>query len=105
MAKYEKGISVKDISRERIGILFSLAEENKENAARSARYVEHARAISAKQRVRLTQNQKRSFGRSCGAYFVPGKNLMVRISRGRVIYTCKECGRVYRIPIGKRQEL
>ncbi|MDO5847473.1 MAG: ribonuclease P protein component 4 [Methanocorpusculum sp.] len=99
MAKYEKGVSVKEIARERIGILLGAAEENRSSPSVSARYVALARAISMKQRVRFTKEQRRSFCRRCGAYFVPGDNLSVRVLRGRVIYTCKSCGAVYRFPL------
>ena len=102
MAKYEKGVSVKEIARERIGILLRAAEENRSSPDVSARYVSLARAVSMKQRVRFTRKQRRSFCRRCGAYFVPGENLSVRVFRGRVIYTCKSCGAVYRFPLSEK---
>lgn len=101
MAKYEKGVSVKEIARERMSILLAHAKANRASPETALRYVELARSISTKQRVRFTREERRSFCRKCGAYFVPGQNLSVRISRGRIIYTCKECGTVYRIPITK----
>lgn len=105
MAKYEKGISPKDISRERIEILFTLARNyRREFPVLAARYVEHARDISTKQRVRLTQEEKRLFCHRCGSYFVFGKNSRVRIARGRVIISCGECGHIVRIPLSKGPE-
>ena len=101
MAKSEKGASVKQIARERIGILFDRAHERRDEPALANRYVSLAREISMRQRLRLSKEQKRSFCRSCGAYFVPGKNLRVRIQHGKVIYTCQECGDVVRVPIQK----
>lgn len=104
MAKSEKGVPVKQIARERVQILFRLAKERQDNPVLSARYVSLAREISMRQRLRLSKQQKRSFCRSCGAFFVPGKNLRVRISRGKVVYTCQECGNVVRVPIQKNTQ-
>lgn len=101
MAKSEKGASVKQIARERFGILFDRAYAARDSPELSARYVSLAREISMRQRLRLSKEQKRSFCRSCGAHFVPGKNLRVRIQHGKVVYTCQECGNVVRIPIQK----
>ena len=101
MAKSEKGVPVKQIARERISSLFNLAEEKREDSTLSNRYVALAREISMRQRLRLSKQQKRSFCRCCGTYFVPGKNLRVRVQHGKVVYTCQECGNVVRIPIRK----
>ncbi len=105
MAKYGNGVSLKEISRERIEILFAHADSCKDASPDlSARYVGHACEISAKQRTRLTKEEKRSFCHACGTYLVPGKTSRVRISRGRVIITCIACGHAVRIPLTKRHE-
>ncbi|MBE6506904.1 MAG: ribonuclease P [Methanocorpusculum parvum] len=101
MAKSEKGVPVKQIARERIEILFSLVHDKQDNPELADRYVSLAREISMRQRLRLSKQQKRSFCRSCGAHFVPGRNLRVRVQHGKVIYTCQECGNVVRIPVRK----
>lgn len=101
MARSEKGVPVKQIARERIRILFRLAHEMRDNPVLSARYISLAREISMRQRLRLAKQQKRSFCKNCGIYFVPGKNLRVRVQHGKVVYTCQECGNVVRIPIQK----
>ena len=101
MARSEKGVPVKQIARERIQILFRLAQEKRDNPVLSARYISLAREISMRQRLRLSKQQQRSFCRSCGSYFVPGENLRVRVQHGKVVYTCQECGNVVRIPIRK----
>ncbi len=98
MAKSEKGASVKHIARERIGILFDRAGAEADPGFAS-RYVHLAREIAMKQRLRLEPRQKRVFCRNCGAYFTPGQNLRVRVQRGKVVYTCQECGNIIRIPI------
>lgn len=104
MAKTEKGISAKQIVKERVEILFNrAAEEAVQNPALSMRYIALARDLGMKQRVRMTQTQRRSFCRTCNTYLVPGRNLRVRIQRGKVIYTCEHCGAVVRIPLTKTQ--
>ncbi|MDO5845511.1 MAG: ribonuclease P protein component 4 [Methanocorpusculum sp.] len=103
MAKTEKGISVKQIVKERVEILFTRAKEAAdENPDLSARYIALARDLCMKQRVRLTQTQRRSICRKCSTYLVPGRNLRVRIQHGKVIYTCGHCGAVVRIPLTKK---
>ena len=101
MAKSEKGALVKQIARERIEILFSLAHDKQDNPELANRYVSLAREISMRQRLRLSKQQKRAFCRCCGTHFVPGKNLRVRVQHGKVVYTCQECGNAVRIPLRK----
>lgn len=102
MAKAEKGISPKKIALERIDILFERAKEAENQPEFSSRYVSLAREMAMKQRVRLTKGHRRSFCPSCHAFFVPGKNLRVRIQHGKIIYTCGVCGAVTRIPLNKK---
>lgn len=104
MAKAEKGISPKKIALERIDILFERAKEAENQPEFSSRYVSLAREMAMKQRVRLTKGHRRSFCPSCHAFFVPGKNLRVRIQHGKIIYTCGVCGAVTRIPLNKKSE-
>lgn len=87
------------ISRERIAILFNLAGECfSENPALSDRYVQLARKISMKQRVRLERRYRRQFCHHCKRFLVPGVNMRVRVSRGRVVITCFSCRRQMRFP-------
>ena len=85
MAKSEKGVPVKQIARERISSLFNLAEEKREDSTLSNRYVALAREISMRQRLRLSKQQKRTFCRSCGTYFVPGNTFSVDFSSGKAV--------------------
>ncbi|HKL97660.1 MAG TPA: ribonuclease P protein component 4 [Methanocorpusculum sp.] len=102
MAKAEKGVSIKKIAQERVDILFERAKEAKNEPELSARYISLAREMAMKQRVRLARSHRRSFCSSCHAFFVPGKNLRVRIQHGKIIYTCGICGAVTRIPLNKK---
>lgn len=97
MVKSGKDGVAKKIAAERIDILFEEAKSAPSPMAE--RYVLRARELAMKQRLRLSKRQKRVFCRKCGAYLVPGKNLRVRIQRGRVIQTCEVCGHVVRIPL------
>jgi len=100
MAKPQKGAAAKKISAERIEILFDEAKTAPQEFA--DRYVSIARDLAMKQRIRLTKPQKRAVCKKCGAYLVPGKNLRVRIQRGRVIHTCTNCGYAVRIPLSQK---
>lgn len=105
MAKYAKGTVPRDIARERIAILLGQAEACRSaDPVRAARYVELARDIAARQRIRMTKEQKRSFCRRCGASLVPGTTSRVRVARGRVVMTCTACGNIVRIPLAKKTE-
>ncbi|HJJ48899.1 MAG TPA: ribonuclease P [Methanocorpusculum sp.] len=97
MAKSDKGNAAKKIAAERIEILFDEAKSAPQN--RADRYMHLAREMAMKQRIILSREQKRSFCKKCGAHLVPGKNLRVRIQRGRVIHTCTACGNTVRIPL------
>ena len=91
------------VARERIERLFELADEvHDDNPERAERYVERAREIAQKERVRMPSHLKRRFCDSCGAYLVPGKNARVRLlsDRGHVSVRCEECGATARYGYG-----
>ncbi len=94
-----KGPSPKKIASERIEILFDQAYRNRFDPERASRYVSLAREIAMRQRLRMPKEYRRSFCPGCRTYFVPGKNLRVRIQHGKVIYTCGVCGLVTRYPL------
>ncbi|MGZ4903957.1 MAG: ribonuclease P protein component 4 [Halobacteriota archaeon] len=90
-----KGIA--DIVAERIDRLFDLADaEFATNSARSDRYVQHARRLAMRYRVKLGKRCKTRFCRSCGAFFVYGTNARVRIKEKRTVITCLRCHRLRR---------
>jgi ribonuclease P protein subunit RPR2 len=85
--------SVHQIVNERIAILLGLAEKNaKGHPKRSRRYVELARKLAMRYRIRLGK-LKRKFCRKCNRFWVPGFNVKVRLvpRKGKVLYEC-ECG-------------
>jgi len=84
------------IAKERIDILFSLAErEAGKHPERSKRYIQLARRIGMRYNVRLGPSLKRRFCPSCFAYLVPGKTSRVRTVRDRqaVVVKCLSCGK------------
>lgn len=89
-----KPVGVKGIVRERMQILFALAEkEARRNPERSRRYVALARKLGTRFRLRMPPEMKRRFCRKCGALWVHGRNVKARLKPGdgRVVYHC-ECG-------------
>ena len=101
MRPREKKI-LKRIIRERIARLFQLAEENAEtHPDRAKRYVELARKLSMKNKTPIPREWKRRFCKKCGAFWIPGKNVVVRTKprpQPHVEYICLECGARYRYP-------
>lgn len=88
------------IARERIEVLFRLAEEEarRDKLHRADRYAQLARRIGMRYNVPLPRPYRRRVCRSCGAYLAPGKRATVRLRPSRVVVTCRTCGRVYRYP-------
>ncbi|HOT06908.1 MAG TPA: ribonuclease P [Methanotrichaceae archaeon] len=88
----------RDLARQRIDMLFELAgQADPIDPKRSARYVQIARNISTRLRVRLSPDLKRRFCKACGAYLSPSRN-RVRVTGGRVVVTCLCCGKRRRYP-------
>jgi ribonuclease P protein subunit RPR2 len=94
------------VVRERIEILFKLAEkELKAHPERARRYVSLARKLGMRYNVRFPRKLKRKFCKRCGTVWIPGYNLKVRLnSRKKVVeYRC-ECGAVRCFPIPAKQK-
>jgi len=98
-----EALEARKIGRERIEILFSLAETEarKGNVERSRRYILLARRIGM--RVNVSVGHRTEYCRNCNSYIIPAVSGRVRISRGRIIVTCNECGSVYRHPNAQRR--
>jgi len=92
---------VKGIAISRIRILMKLAEEVfPEDQGLAQRYVNLARAISARAKVRLPRALRRRICRHCGTYLWPGVNCRVRLRVNREAHltiTCLNCKRQMRI--------
>jgi ribonuclease P protein subunit RPR2 len=69
----------------------------------SKRYVQLARKISTRTKVRLKPLQKQYLCKNCGILLVPGINARVRIRPGKIrIITCLECNTLRRYPFYTR---
>ena len=98
MLKRERRIERK-IARERIDKLFQMMEEMKNKDYELARrYVELARRIAMKYRIKLPKEYKLKFCKKCLYPYKEGR-FRVRIAKSRVIITCLNCGYTKRVPI------
>ncbi len=101
-------VAVASVARERIEILVAQAREMVEkNEDLSRRYVDLARRISKRTKVRIPSDLKRYLCKDCGIALVPGRNAKVRL-RARnsgIVTTCLSCGGVRRYPVTRRIEL
>jgi ribonuclease P protein subunit RPR2 len=89
-----KNPATKQIARERIGVLFEQAARVfHEHPEMSNRYVELARKIAMRQRIRIDREYRRRYCHHCYVYLVPGNNMRVRVHRGNVVVTCRECNK------------
>jgi len=89
----------KDMAYERILRLFELAgQEFRTHPERSDRYVQLARRIGMRYRVRMPQELKRQICKHCYAYLVPGANCRVRLQGTHITRTCLACGKEMRKP-------
>ena len=87
------------IAKERIEELFKQAElAFAKNPNLSDRYVELARKISMRLKVRIPPSLKKRFCKHCYSYLVPGKNCRVRTHEGKVVYSCGNCRKFMRFP-------
>ncbi|MCS7097224.1 MAG: ribonuclease P [Candidatus Methanomethylicia archaeon] len=99
---------IRSIGHERIEKLFKLAEKVfHENPNLSNRYVELARKISMRARIRIPLKWRRRFCHRCFSFLVVGVNCHIRIKSRRVshiVVTCHVCGNVMRYIIKKDKE-
>lgn len=93
------------IAKERIDILFNLAEkELKKNPERSRRYVELARKMGMRCNIRLTKEQKRKFCKKCNQLLTTKKTAKIKVGPQEKFMEikCLSCGSVYRKPYAKK---
>jgi ribonuclease P protein subunit RPR2 len=84
----------KKIAAERITILFQEARSAfSSHPERSNRYVDIARRIAMRQRIRIDTEFRRQFCHHCYTFLVPGENMRVRVHRGNVVVTCSSCNK------------
>ena len=99
-------IKQRKIARERIEILFNEAEETfAKNQKLANRYVELARKIAMKLRLRIPRNYKRRYCKHCYSYLKHGINSRVRIHKKTLLIYCSNCKNYTRIPFWKQREI
>jgi ribonuclease P protein subunit RPR2 len=87
----------KDIALERIDVLFLEAVKNKEKADR---YVQMARKLAMKYKVKLKPEYKKSYCNYCNSYFTPS-NSRIRFRDGKRIAYCLKCRKFNRTKLKK----
>lgn len=83
----------KDMAYQRIARLFELAEkEFGLHPGRSNRYVQLARRIGMRYRVRMPAELKQKVCKKCHAYLVQGATARTRLEGDHITTTCLVCG-------------
>lgn len=84
---------IKDIAKERIRILYSLANDEPDSEL-SRKYIKLMKEISRHYKIRLDKKTKSSICKKCNSLLIPGKTAKVRIASSKkyVLYTCLNCG-------------
>lgn len=106
MRSRKKPESWQIIARERMQILFGLAErELEKHPERAKRYVKLAQKIGMRYNVRPTKGMR--FCRKCFTPLKPGVNCRIRARKDKqaVIVTCLACGSVSRHPYIKEKKI
>ncbi len=84
---------------ERISKLFSEADAAfSDSPELSDRYVKMARGIAQKARTGIPSYLKKRFCRHCGAFWLPGRTVRVRLQKQKVVYYCLKCRHYTRHP-------
>jgi ribonuclease P protein subunit RPR2 len=95
----KKPNKLKEIAEKRITELFRQADLRFDRyPAFSDRYVQLARKISMKYKIKLPKEFKRRICKHCLKYLVPGNNCRVRLTEHKVVYTCLNCNNYMRFP-------
>jgi len=96
----------RQIALQRIQTLFGLAREKiREEPELAQRYVEIARKIAMRTKLRLPTEYRRMVCRHCKSFIYPGVNCRVRVQQRRephMVITCLVCGKITRIPLKGR---
>ncbi|MGV8172403.1 MAG: ribonuclease P protein component 4 [Candidatus Woesearchaeota archaeon] len=86
------------IASERILKLFEQAELSfKEHPELSKRYIELARRLSTRYKIKFNSEQKNASCKKCNAYLKDGVNSRIRLVHGKRVRTCLSCKSVRRM--------
>jgi len=100
--KARKKQEEKKIAREHLKELFQLADEQfSTDQARAQRYIQLARTIQMKYKIRMPTELKRKYCKHCHHYIRSGTNGRIRIREKTLIIYCEHCKKYTRIPFKK----
>ena len=98
-------IKQKHIARARVRRLIELADKNfSKYPKRACHYIELARKVAMKARVRIPSDLKKKFCKHCYRFLRPGVNCRVRTKGSKVIYYCFNCKKYMRFPFVKEKK-
>jgi len=99
----------REIAAERIQILLKLAQETyRKDKALTQRYVDLAKSIVTKSKVKIPLQYKRLICKHCGRFMMPGVDSRIRIRQRRephIVITCLHCQGRYRLPLRRRKKM
>jgi len=106
MKKYKKKSSgQRQIALERIKALFRQARAVfRKDKKLAERYVELARKIAMKYKVRIPSRLQKQFCKHCYKFLMPSINCRIRLKNKRVVYYCLECKKFMRFPYTKEKK-
>ncbi len=95
----------KQVAGVRVKELFALADDMfPQDRALAQRYVDLARKMSMRHKVRMPSELKRKFCKHCYAYLRPGSTSRVRLQKSKVVMFCFSCKKFTRIPYTPRRK-
>ena len=95
----KKPLEQRRVALERVVLLFDMASRVfKSESDLSDRYVDLARKIAMKFKVKVPSFIKRQFCKHCHCFLVPGSNCSVRLQKSKVVYFCRTCKHFMRFP-------
>ncbi|NYT14305.1 MAG: ribonuclease P [Candidatus Methanofastidiosa archaeon] len=95
----------KKVASERIKELLKFSELHKNDQILSKNSIRTAVAISRRHKIRIPSRSKRKFCKKCFTMFIPNKTVRIRTGKGKVTYTCLNCGHIKRIPYTKEKKI
>jgi len=101
----EKKAVRKKVASERIKELLMFSELYKNDEILSTNFIKTAVAISRRHKLRIPPKFKRKFCRKCFTVFIPNKTVRIRTGKGKVTFTCLNCGHIKRIPYLKEKKI
>ena len=88
-----------DIAKSRMEGLFKQADKVFGKSPKLAdRYVELARKISMKYKIRIPSMLKKRFCKHCHCFLKQGVNCRARLNKGKLVYYCLNCRHYMRFP-------